>query len=451
MKTKEMPSFYRQLFALVLPIAIQNLISAMVNSVDVLMLGYVSQSAIAAVSLANQVMFILNIFITGLGSGIAMLVSQYWGKKDTKTIEHTLGIALRFSMPISLLFCLAAILIPRQLMFIFTNDLNLIELGSTYLRVLGLSYVFMGFSQMYLCMMRSIERARFAMVTSTSAVFINIILNACFIFGLCGMPKLGLAGVALATTIARAFEVIVCVIDNQRPRDVHFHFKNIFHAEHLLFQDFLRYSLPAVGNECVWGVAFLLYSVIMGHLNEDIVAANSIVTVVRDLFAVVGFGIAYGGAIILGKTIGEGKPEQAKEDAGRLIRVTLISGLIGAALLLLARPFALSSVSLTETASAYLSQMLLISCYYLIGQLINTCLICGIFRAGGDSKFGLVCDIICMWFVMVPVGFIAAFVLKLPPMAVYFILCCDEFVKMPFVIRHYKNGTWLQDITREFE
>ena len=106
-----------------------------------------------------------------------MLVSQYWGKKDTKTIEHTLGIALRFSMPISLLFCLTAILIPRQLMFIFTNDLNLIELGSTYLRVLGLSYVFMGFSQMYLCMMRSIERARFAMVTSTSAVFINIILK----------------------------------------------------------------------------------------------------------------------------------------------------------------------------------------------------------------------------------------------------------------------------------
>lgn len=449
-KNKEIPSFYRQLFALVLPIAIQNLISAMVNSVDVLMLGYVSQSAIAAVSLANQVMFILNIFITGLGSGIAMLVSQYWGKKDTKTIEHTLGIALRFSMPISFLFCLAAILIPGQIMFIFTNDLRLIELGSAYLRILALSYVFMGFSQMYLCMMRSIERARFAMITSISAVFINIILNASFIFGLCGIPKLGLEGVALATTIARAFEVIVCAVDNQRPRAVHFHLKNIFHAEHLLFQDFLRYSLPAVGNECVWGVAFLLYSVIMGHLNEDIVAANSIVTVVRDLFAVVGFGIAYGGAIILGKTIGEGKPEQAKEDAGRLIRVTLVSGLIGAALLILARPFAMSAVALTETAAAYLSQMLLISCYYLIGQLINTCLICGIFRAGGDSKFGLICDVVCMWFVMVPVGFIAAFVLKLPPMVVYFILCCDEFVKMPFVIRHYKKGTWLQDITREF-
>ena len=131
---REIPAFYRQLFVLVLPIAIQNLISAMVNSVDVLMLGYVSQSAIAAVSLANQVMFILNIFITGLGSGIAMLVSQYWGKKDTRTIEHILGIALRFSVPISMLFCVAAIVLPSQIMHIFTNDTNLITLGSIYFK-----------------------------------------------------------------------------------------------------------------------------------------------------------------------------------------------------------------------------------------------------------------------------------------------------------------------------
>ena len=447
---REIPAFYRQLFVLVLPIAIQNLISAMVNSVDVLMLGYVSQSAIAAVSLANQVMFILNIFITGLGSGIAMLVSQYWGKKDTRTIEHILGIALRFSVPISMLFCVAAIVLPSQIMHIFTNDTNLITLGSRYLRILGVSYVLMGFSQMYLCMMRSIERVKFSTITSVCAVLVNIILNACFIFGLLGIPKLGLIGVAFATTVARAFEVVVCVIDNQRQKEVHFHIGSLFYSEPLLFRDFLKYSLPAVANECVWGVAFLLYTVIMGHLNEDIVAANSVVTVVRDLFAVVGYGIAYGGAIILGKTIGEDAMDRAREDASRLIRVTLISGAAGAILLYLTRPLIFTMVSLSDTANVYLEQMLFISCYYLIGQLINTCLICGVFRAGGDSRYGLICDIICMWGVMVPAGFLAAFVWKLSPITVYFILCLDEFVKMPFIFYHYKKGTWLQNITRDF-
>lgn len=435
---------------MVLPIVIQNLISAMVSSVDVLMLGYVSQSAIAAVSLANQVMFILQIFITGLASGIAMLVAQYWGKQDTRTIEHILAISLRFSVPISLLFSLGTLLFSDNIMLFFTNDANLIALGASYLRILSISYLFMGFSQMYLCMMRSIERVKFSTFTSSIAVLINIILNACFIFGLCGLPKLGLIGVALSTTIARAFELVVCLIDNQMERLVHFRIRDVFLSSPLLYRDFLKYSLPALGNECVWGIAFMFYSVIMGHLNEDIVAANSVVTVIRSLFAVVGFGIAYGGAIILGKTIGEGKPEQAKKDAFYLIMTALASGILGAAFLLLLRPCTFLFVSLSSTANAYLDQMLLISCYYLVGQIINTTLICGIFRAGGDSKFGLICDLITMWFVMVPAGFIAAFMLHLPPMAVYFILCCDEFIKMPFVIWHYKKGTWLQNITREF-
>lgn len=451
MLKKEIPSFYKQLYVLVLPIAIQNLIGAMVNSVDVLMLGYVSQSAIAAVSLANQVMFILHIFITGLSSGIAMLVAQYWGKKDTRTIEHILGISLRFSIPISFLFSLATALIPGKIMLIFTNDTNLIALGSSYLRILSISYLFMGFSQMYLCMMRSIERVKFSTITSTCAVLINIVLNACFIFGFLGFPKLGLVGVALATTIARAFELVVCIWDTFQKREVHFHVGDIFASASLLFRDFLKYSMPALGNECVWGVAFMLYSVIMGHLNEDIVAANSVVTVVRDLFAVVGFGIAYGGAIILGKTIGEGNMKEARKDARRLIKTAMLSAIVGACLLLLFRPLTFSFVTLSATATKYLNQMLLISCYYILGQITNTCLICGVFRAGGDSKFGLICDIISMWVVMVPAGFLAAFFFKLPPMAVYFILCCDEFVKMPFVIWHYKKGKWLQNITRDFK
>lgn len=451
MQKTETPAkvFYRSLFRLVLPIAVQNLVSTAVNSADVVMVGYVGQNALSSVSLANQVQFILSLVYSGIASGATMLSAQYWGKQDTKAIEKIMGIALRFSIGVSFLFAVLACFFPGYVMLIFTNDQELIAGGITYLRILGVSYLMMSISQVYLCIMRSIERVIFSMITFGTPLILNIGLNAVLIFGLFGAPKMGIAGAATATVIARGVELTICMVDAVRFRTVRLRFSAIFEKNKVLFRDFLKYSLPAFGNEVSWGVAFSMYSVIMGHLGSDMVAANSVVVVARNLGSVLCFGIANGGAIYLGKQIGDGRMEATKKDASRLCRVTFVSGLVGGALILLVKPLMMQMVDLTPTAAGYLTTMLFINVYYIMGQAMNTTVICGIFRSGGDSRFGFICDVIDMWCFSVPLGFISAFVLKLPPMWVYFIICLDEFVKMPFIYKHYKSYRWLKNITRD--
>lgn len=413
------------------------------------MLGYIGQTAIAASSLAGNVAFILFMVSTGLSSGLVMLGAQYWGKKDTESIKTLLGIGLRICCTVEIIVALIAAIYPRILMLIFTKDPALITEGCKYLRAASFSYVCLSFSQMFQAGFKSIERVKIVTITSTTSLFLNIGLNAVFIFGLLGVPKMGITGVGIATSIARFIEMVICFIYAGRQTDVKFSVACVFRRNKLLTKDFFRYSLPAVGNELVWGAAFAMYSVIMGHLGEDIVAANSVVNTVRQLGSVLCFGMAYGGAIVVGKYMGAGDMEVAERNASRLARVTILSGILGAILLLCTYPIIPYIADLNETAAHYRNVLLFINSYSLIGASINTVLICGIFRAGGDSKFGFVADTINMWCVSVPLGLIAAFVLKLPPLWVYFILFLDEFEKMPFVIHHYFKKGWLRNITRD--
>ena len=446
--TQEAKNFYKDLRNVVQPMAIQNLISSAVNSADVIMLGYIGQTAIAASSLAGNVAFILFMISTGLSSGLVMLGAQYWGKKDTEAIKTLLGIGLRICCSVEIIVACIAAFYPRILMLIFTKDSALIAEGCKYLRAASFSYVCLSFSQMFQAGFKSIERVKIVTITSTTSLFLNIGLNAVFIFGLLGVPKMGITGVGIATSIARFIEMIICFIYAGRQKDVHFSVSCIFRRNKLLTRDFFKYSLPAVGNELVWGSAFAMYSVIMGHLGEDIVAANSVVNTVRQLGSVLCFGMAYGGAIVVGKYMGAGDMAVAERNASRLARVTIFSGVLGAVLLICLYPVLPYIADLNETAAHYRNILLFINAYSLIGASINTVLICGIFRAGGDSKFGFVADIINMWCVSVPLGLLAAFVFKLPPLWVYFILFLDEFEKMPFVIHHYFKKGWLRNITR---
>ena len=447
--TQEAKNFYKDLRNVVQPMAIQNLISSAVNSADVIMLGYISQTAIAASSLAGNVAFILFMISTGLSSGLVMLGAQYWGKKDTEAIKTLLGIGLRICCSVEIIVACIAAFYPRILMLIFTKDEALIAEGCRYLRAASFSYVCLSFSQMFQAGFKSIERVKIVTITSTTSLFLNIGLNAVFIFGLLGVPKMGITGVGIATSIARFIEMVICFIYAGRQTDIKFSVTCVFRRNKLLTRDFFKYSLPAVGNELVWGSAFAMYSVIMGHLGEDIVAANSVVNTVRQLGSVLCFGMAYGGAIVVGKYMGAGDMAVAERNASRLARVTIFSGVLGAVLLICLYPVLPYIADLNETAAHYRNILLFINAYSLIGASINTVLICGIFRAGGDSKFGFVADIINMWCVSVPLGLLAAFVFKLPPLWVYFILFLDEFEKMPFVIHHYFKKGWLRNITRD--
>ena len=441
--------FYRQIFKLAIPIIIQNLLSAAVNSADVIMLNYVGQSSISAVSLAANYSSILFMVYYGLGTGASLLCSQYSGKNNLQAIHAVEGIALRFSVGLSILVALIEFMMPQRMMQLFTADPELITIGSSYLRVMGITYICWGISEIYLAVLRSIGRVTISMVLNVLAFVLNIFLNAVFIFGLFGAPKLGATGVAIATALSRLVQLLACVIVSILSKDVKLNPAYMFLRSKVLFHDFIRLSLPALGNDLSWSVAFSMYSVILGHLGTDAVAANSLVIVVRNIGSVFCFAIASAGTILLGQIMGKGDLEKSKKYASRMLRLTVITGALGGVIVLAVTPFVLKFASLNETAMHYLKYMLLINSYYIMGSAVNTALIAGVFRAGGDTKFGLICDTVDMWVYAVPLGFFAAFVLKLPVLWVYFLLCTDEFVKWPWVLHHYRKGEWAKNITRE--
>ena len=437
------------MFKLAIPIIIQNLLSAAVNSSDVIMLNYVGQSAISAVSLAANYSNILFMVYYGLGTGASLLCAQYFGKKNMQAIHAVEGIALRFSLAISALVALAAFTIPQRMLLLFTSDQELIAIGSSYIRIMGITYLCWGVTEIYLAILRSIGRVTISMALNMLAFGLNILLNAVFIFGLFGAPKLGVTGVAIATASSRLIQLIACVIVSLLSKDVKLNPIYMFIRSKTLLNDFIHLSLPALGNDLSWSVAFSMYSVILGHLGTEAVAANSLVTVVRNVGSVFCFAIASAGTILLGRVMGQGELEKSKSYASGMLKMTVVAGAVGGVIVLAVTPFVLRFASLNDTAMHYLKYMLLINSYYIMGSAVNTALIAGVFRAGGDTKFGLICDTIDMWVYAVPLGFFAAFVVKLPVLWVYFLLCTDEFVKWPWVIRHYRKGEWAKNITRE--
>ena len=335
-------------------------------------------------------------------------------------------------------------------MRVFTPDARLIEIGAGYLRNVSAAYLCWGLTEVYLATLRSVGRVGISTALNAAAFTLNILLNAVFIFGLFGAPKLGAAGVALATSISRTIELILALIVSSRSGEYKLKLSYMFIRSRVLFRDFLRMAMPATLNDVSWGLAFSMYSVIIGQfLGTDMVAANSFTSLVRTFGTVLCFSVGSGGGILLGQILGDGKLEEAERSAKALMRLTVLSGAAGGLIVLASMPLALRFANLTDLGRHYLRGMLWINSYYVMGQAVNTTLIAGVFRAGGDSRFGFICDTIDMWLYAVPLGFIAAAWLKLPPLWVYFLLCTDEFVKWPWVIGHYRGRKWLRNITRE--
>lgn len=436
---------------LAFPIMIQNLISTLVNSADTIMLGYVSQTAMAASSLANQYTFVLFCFYYGLGIGTSVLCAQYFGKGDKQTVERIIGLAARVAILISLLFFVFSFFAPEAIMKIFTDSPQTIKEGAAYLKVLSFSFVFMGFSQVFVSALRSVGKIVFPSALYVVSLLVNVLMNAAFIFGLFGLPRLGVVGVALGTVSARAVEVILCFAYSAAGKDIKFRLKNLFRRSGVLFKDFLKISAPSVVNDLMWGMAATTCTAILGHIGDDMVAANAVAVMVVNMGAIVCRGFSNATTIIVSQTLGENRMEDTRVYAKRILWLTVIVSLLGCCVILAIRPFMVQFYrdKLTETAIYYLGIIMIMTTWRLVGEGINTCLICGCFRGGGDAKFGMVVDTVFMWGVSVPLMAIAAYVLKLPPVWVYFVMTLDEFEKMPVVFAHYFKFKWMKNITRD--
>lgn len=441
--------FYSHVFRLVMPMAVQNLINVGVTSTDVIMLGKVGETALSGVSLANQIYFILSLLYFGLTSGACVLTAQYWGKKDTRTIEKVMGMSFRISILAGIVFAAAAFFFPYQLMRIFTADEAVIAAGVSYLKIVAFSYVLSAFTNVYLNIIRSIEQVVIATVVYGTSLAANIVLNAIFIFGLLGVPAMGAAGAALGTLCSRAVEVVIVVFYAVKINHVvKIRFKDWFVKDKALSKDFFTYAFPVLLNEIAWGAGMAAISAIVGHLGSSAVAAHSVAQVCRQLSMVIGFGISSATAIMIGKAIGEKKEELAREYGKKFVKIAIVCGIGGGLLILAISPFVQSVLNLTPLAKSYLRAMMFIMSYYVVGQSINTTLIVGVFRAGGDTRFGLILDVGVMWLCSILGAAVGAFVIGIPMPWVYILLCSDEIIKIPFSIYRYKTYKWLNNVTR---
>lgn len=446
---EESKEFYKKVFALVLPMALQNLINTGITTADVVMLGKVGEDVLSGSSLAGQIQFILNLIFFGITSGATVLTAQYWGKNDKRTIEKVLGIALRLSLITGILFTVITLCFPEQLMRIFTSEQPVIDEGVKYLKIVAFTYLLMSVTMIYLNIMRSVERVIISTVVYLVSMIINIIGNAIFIFGLFGMPAMGIEGAALSTLIARIMELIMVLVYAKFINgDIRLRISDVWKRNPILFRDFLKYSAPVIINEMIWGAGFSANAAVIGHLNSSAVAANSVAQVARNLATVIVFGVANATSIMLGKTIGENKTELAEKHATRFIKLSVIFGIVGGGVILLARPLVVTFFSVSERSANYMSFMLICMAVYVLAQAINTTLIVGVFRAGGDTKVGLYMDAGSMWGGSILWGAIAAFVFQAPVEVVYMILLADELIKLPLSFWRYRQKKWLNNVTR---
>jgi len=264
------------------------------------------------------------------------------------------------------------------------------------------------------------------------------------------LPEKAIVGVAASTVIVRFLELVVCVIHSYRKGNVQFSLPVKNNMQKQLFKDYLKYTSPALANYVVWGSALAATSAIIGHFNSDMVAANAVTTVVRNLVIVMCSGIGAGGSILVGKYLGSADYQSAKKAGNIICKYALFFGILAGVTVLIIKPLVLKVIDLNTTAAGFLDVMLTVCAVYCIGKSINSTIIGGIFPAGGDAKFGLFCDTIVMWGIIVPLGFLCAFVLSVPPVILYIVLCLDEFIKLPAAFIRFRQYKWLKNITRDF-
>ena len=415
---------------------------ALVPVADAVMLVALNQDAMSSVSLSAQVSFVRDLFLFAITAGASMLAAQYWGKGDIASIEKLLG----YIYKLALVFFALTLIVPGAVIRIFTDEPEIVRYGISYLRVISFSCVLMSLASIELSIMKNIGQVKEATVISIIMVLTNVGLNAVFIYGLLGLPQMETAGAALATTISALVGYLLCVFVRLKKKVLRFKISSIFSTPKEITSIYRKHTFPVLLNQLTWGIGFTMISVIMGHLGSDAIAANSIVAVVKDLISCFCFALSTAGSILVGNELGAGHLDEARVCGRNVVRLAIVSGAVAGLVILALSPLIVSAVNLTDQAKDYLFWMLVMCVYYMVGRSINGNVITGIFTAGGDTKFGFICDTITMWGFIVPVGALAAFVFELPVLAVFFILNLDEIVKLPAVYIHYKKYKWVRNL-----
>lgn len=353
------------------------------------------------------------------------------------------------AIPISLQNLALAILIPDLLMRIYTPEPALIEIGASYLRAVGVSYLLSGITQCYYLKMKIEGKASISVIISIVTLITDVVLDMFLIYGLAGVPRLGAVGSAYSTVFVELIGLIWCVAISCRKDSIRPDWQGIKWFSPAVTKDFVKLALPMLGSSLAWGLGFSMHSLIMGHLGSDATAAASITSIVQEIVTCVCKGISAGAGIIIGKLLGRNLFNKAKIYGRKLCHISFWAGGIHMALLCILGPVLANCFVLTSTARSYLIMMLLFMALYVFAFSINTVIVCGIFPAGGDAKYDALSVFFASWCFSLPLALLGTFVFDWPVMVVYILMCADEIVKLPWLYPRYRKYLWVNNLTRE--
>ena len=451
------PGFYKRLFQLALPLILQNLITTSLGFVDTFMVGMLGQNELSAVTAANTPIYMIQIIILGLLSGLSVLASQYWGKGDTRNINRCMGVSFYAGLVISVPVAIVLFLFPVPVMSLVTNNDLLIELGAPYLQIVGISYIFNSISSVYIGMQRSTENPALGMVVFGTSMLTNTCLNYILIFGKFGAPALGITGAAVATLISRMVEVVIVAFCAPRYRRVPLMPRLLLRPGWDMVRSFLKYATPVLVNEVLWGLGVSVMTAIMGHMaiSTDILAAYAIMGNIDKFSTVACFGVAGATAVIVGKRIGEGADREEIYSLGCcLLAVSFGVGLVVSVCLAVLLPtvfipYLYPLFHLEGLALEIAVTMCVIYLFMLPLKSFDINNITGLLRAGGDSRMASIIDLSCQWVIAVPLTFLTALVLGAPAAVVCLCIQSENVCKCPWGFLRLRSRKWINNVTEE--
>ena len=445
-------TFYKVFFSMTAVIAMQNLITFAVNLADNIMIGGYSQDALSGVAMVNQIQFLLQMIVGGIGNGIAVLGAQYWGKKQIEPIRRVTSIGMVLALAAGTAMMLVTYFLPGQTLSLLTNEQAVIAEGSKYLRIICFSYVLFAITNVLLASLRSVETVRIGFVVTLTALVFNIVLNYGLIYGRLGLPELGVEGAAIATLISRIVEFLVVVIyvfflDKKicwKPKDM-------LHLDRLLFRDYIRVGFPLIMSSSLWGLAMSAQTAILGRMGEEAIAANSIATTIFQVITVVIYGSASASSVVIGKAVGEGDIPKVKGYSGTLQIIYIGFGILSSAVLWLCKNPIISLYSITEETRALTVQFIAVLSITVMGTAYQCACLTGIVTGGGDTKFVLINDLIHQWLIVIPAAFLSAFIFHAPLWVTFACLKSDQILKCFVAVFKVNRYRWIRVLTREEE
>lgn len=438
----------RQLMALAIPVAFQSMLGFAVNLLDTVMLGSLGEVQISASSLSNQLFFVLSLLVYGIVGGSNVLVAQFWGTKDTESINKVLAYTYRIALAAALITAVAGMAFPARILSIFSTDPMVIGEGSGYLRIVAASYLFYTVTTVTTGALRSVRNVRISVALSAVSLGTNALLNWVLIFGKLGAPRLGILGAAIATTAARIIEFILLLRYLAVKEDqLRLSLKKLIHLDTGLAKRYFSNTVPVILNELFWSVGSSVLAVIMGRMGTQFVAANSIFSVTSQIAGVLAQGLCSAAAVMVGNTIGAGESDNLLILTRQLQRVGLAAGFCTALVIVLLRPFMLSLYNVSDLTMGYANQIMWAGAVVQVFKTAQSMNMMGILRGGGDAKFVMVNDVVFLWSLAVPLGFMAGLVWKLPVPIVYCILNIEQFIKFFTSMGRLRGNKWFKNVT----